>query len=329
MTANAIPKSEKTSAPIYVIEGKERDLVSLQTDELLDEIIEPDQRAVSLLNADPDKTSITDVLDELRTLPFLADIRVFLLKDADKFISQYRDQLEKYFDNPSPTATLILTVNSWPGNTKLAKKLTGAGKLISVASPKPWQLPARLIQYTADAHDKTLTKPAAELLVELTSDQLARLYTEIDKLATFAADKRSITAEHVESLIGHNRIFNAFAVIDAMTAGNTAQAIDRLRKMFAEDKTTEYTAVGAFAFHFRRLFNAKALLEKGKNPAQIASELRIWGKKDAFFAQVKRMSLKQIGDSISQLAQIDYQIKTGQAMPQTAIEKFIFTLAKN
>ncbi len=326
MTANAIPKSKKTVAPIYVIAGKEKDLVSLQTDELLDELIEPDQRAVSLLSADPAKTSIADVLDELRTLPFLADKRVVLIRDADKFISQYRDQLEKYFDNPSPTATFILTANSWPANTKLAKKLTKTGKLISVASPKPWQLPARLIQYTTDAYDKTLTKPAAELLVELTGDQLARLYTEIDKLATFAADQRSITAEHIESLIGHNRIFNAFAVIDAMTAGNTAAAIDRLRKMFAGDKSTEYTAVGAFAFHFRRLFNAKALLEKGKKPAQIASELRIWGKKDAFFDQVNRMSLKQIGDSISQLAQIDYQIKTGQATPKTAIEKFIFRL---
>lgn len=329
MTAKTTSKSEKISATIYVIACKERDMVNLTTDELLDKLVEPSQRQTGLLNAETSRITIAEVLDELRTLPFLTDKRVVLIKDADDFISKNREQLERYFDSPSATAVLILTVNSWPANTKLAKKLGKVGKLVAVVSPKPWQLPQKLVQYAADAYDKTLTKQAAELLVELAGDSLARLYSEIDKLTIYALDKKTITIEDVESLIGHNRLFNAFAVIDAVTAGDVAGAVDRLRKMFAADKSTEFTVVGAFAFHLRRMFNAKALLEKGRNPSQIASELRIWGKKDAFFSQLKKMSLKQIGNCLEQLAQIDYQIKTGQTKPKIAIEQFVMRLVVN
>jgi DNA polymerase-3 subunit delta len=330
----------KTKAElIYVIAGKEESLVSAECDKLLERLIEPQQRMVALFSADPKQISAVDVVDELRTLPFLAERRVVVVKGADKFISENRQLLENYFDNPCPTGVLILTVSSWSAGTRLAKKLPKVGKLISVAQPKPWQLPDRLINYAFDAHNKKLARDAAELLVELTGDELGRLYSEVDKLAIFAdspapaspdasrgGGEKTITPQHVEQLIGHNRIFSAFAVIDACLAGDSTQAVDRLRNMFAEDSSAEYSVVGAFAFHFRRLFNAKVLFEKGAQPSEIATKLRIWGNKEGFFAQLRRMSLQQIGDTLQQLAQIDYAIKTGQTKAQVAIERLALKL---
>jgi len=317
----------KTKAElIYVIAGKEQSLVSAECDKLLERLIEPQQRAVALFSADPKQVAVADVMDELRTLPFLAERRVVVVKDADKFISENRQLLESYFDNPCPTGVLILTVSSWPAGTRLAKKLQKVGKLISIAQPRPWQLPDRLIKYAFDAHNKELPHDAAELLVELIGDELGRLYSEVDKLTLFAGEEKTITPQHVEQLIGHNRIFGAFAVIDACLAGDSTQAVDRLRNMFAEDRTAEYTVVGAFAFHFRRLFNAKVLFEKGAGPSEVATKLRIWGNKEGFFAQLRQMSLQQIGDTLQQLAQIDYAIKTGQSKAQVEIEKLALRL---
>jgi DNA polymerase III delta subunit len=96
--------------------------------------------------------------------------------------------------------------------------------------------------------------------------------------------------------------------------------------MFASDKSTEFTVVGAFAYHLRRMFNAKVLLEKGVRQAEITNQLRIWGNKDSFFAQLRKMTLKQIGDGIQQLAGIDYAIKTGRTKPQVAIEQLVLKL---
>ena len=320
-------KTKKKQQLIYVIAGKETSLVNVECDKLLGELIEPQQRTMGLFKAEASEVSASDVLDEVRTAPFLTDKRVVLVKNADKFVSENRELLEKYFDNPCPTGVLVLTASSWPTNTKLAKKLPSVGKLLKVTGPKPWQLPQRLMQYANDAHTKRLTKDAAELLIELTGDDLPRLYGEIDKLALFADAERAITVSHIESLIGHNRLFNAFAVIDACLAGDVAKAVDRLRNMFAEDKSTEYTVVGAFAFHFRRMFNAKVLLEEGIRPAEITNRLRIWSNKDGFFLQVRKLSLKQLGENLQQLTNIDYAIKTGRTKAQVAIEQTVLKLA--
>jgi len=320
-------KSKKKDYLIYVIAGKDEASVNVECEKLLGRLLEPQQRAVGLFKADPVEVSVSTVLDELRTVPFLTERRVVLVKNAGKFVSDNRELLEKYFDNPCPTGILILTVISWDSRTKLAKKLPRVGKLLSITQPKSWQLPGRLIKYTADAHDKNLSKTAAELLIELTGDNLSQLYSEIDKLALFAHSEKVITAQHVELLIGHNRIFGVFAVIDAVIAGNVTQAVDRLRSMFAVNKSAEYTVVGAFAFHFRRMFNAKVLLEKGVSTGEIVNRLRIFGDRESFFAQLRKMSLKQIGTNLQQLAAADYAIKTGRTKTKVAIEQLVLNLS--
>jgi len=320
-------KTKKRRELIYAIAGKETSLVNAECDKLLGELIEPQQRTMGLFKADASEVSASDVLDELRTAPFLTERRVVLVKNADKFVSENRELLEKYFDNPCPTGVLILTVSTWATNTKLAKKLPSVGKLLKVTQPTPRQLPPRLMRYASDSHSKKLTRDAAELLIELTGDDPPRLYGEIDKLALFADAEKAITVSHIESLIGHNRIFGAFAVIDACLAGDVAKAVDRLRNMFAEDRSAEYTVVGAFAFHFRRMFKAKVMLEEGVRPAEIADRLRIWSNKDSFFLQVRKLSLKQLGENLQQLADIDYAIKTGRTKAEVAIEQTVLKLA--
>ncbi|HUT29242.1 MAG TPA: DNA polymerase III subunit delta [Sedimentisphaerales bacterium] len=320
-------KPTKERELIFVIAGKDDALVGAECDKLLAELLSPEEKTTGLFSADPAEVSATDVLDELRTLPFLTERRVLVVRGADKFVSANRELLERYFDNPCPTGTLVLTVNTWDSRTKLAKKLGGVGRLISVTQPKAWELPQRLIGYTHDAHGKNMGKDAAELLIELTGDELGRLYGEIDKLAIFADAEKAITAEHVEQLTGHNRLFNAFAVIDAVVAGDAGQAVERLRRMFAEDKSTEYTTVGAFAFHFRRMFSARAMLEDGVRPADIASRLRIWHNKEGFFLQLRRLPLNKIGDIMQKLADIDYAVKTGRTKAHVAIEQLVLGLA--
>lgn len=326
MVKNAL-KSNSRRELIYVIAGKGECLVNARCSELVGQLLEPEQRTLGLFDANPAEVAVSAILDELRTLPFLTERRVVVVKRADDFVSDNRRLLEGYFDNPSPTGILILTVNKWDSRTKLAKKLPRVGKLIIAAEPKPSELPRRLMQYCTDAHDKELTRDAAGLLIELTGEITALLYNELDKLALFAASDKAIQVGHVESLTGQNRLFNAFGVIDAMVDGNASEAVGRLRNLLAGDKSAGYTLVGAFAFHFRRMFNAKVLLERGVSVSHIAEKLRIWSNKKAYFARLRGMSLSQIGSMLEGLAQTDYAIKTGQANAETAIEQLVLKAA--
>jgi DNA polymerase-3 subunit delta len=335
---------------VYVIAGEEPTLVNARYTELIDRLIQPEQRDMGLLVVDADKAVIGEVLDELRTLPFLTKKRVVALRNADKFISASgeedeqeeqkaqegqgapasstnREILERYFDAPCPTGILVMTVKSWPKSTRLAKKLPAVGSLIEVKSPKGEEIPGRLSAYAQDAHSKRFEIGAVGLLIELAGDSITRLYTEVDKLAAYAANEKSITTAHVESLIGRNRLFDAFEVIDSCLNRQPAVAIERLRRMFADDKSAEYTTVGAFAYHFRRLFVAKKMLDEGHSQYEVAGKARIWNNKEAQFALLRRLSLKQIGDHIQLLAETDYAIKRGQAQPRIAIEQLVLRMA--
>jgi DNA polymerase-3 subunit delta len=323
---SAMAAKPQQRAAIYVVAGKDRFLVETECAALLDELIPQAEREMGLLCPDAAKAEVADVLDELRTPGFLAPSKVVLLKDADDFISENRDILERYFASPSPSGVFILTVSSWMKTTILAKKLSAVGKLITATELKEWQLPDFVISYAARKHQKTVTKATAGVLVELVGDEPGMLAGEVDKLAMFAADRKSITTEDVTSLAGHNRLFDAFEVIGAMTAGDTATAISRLRNMFRGSKDAEYTVVGAFAYHFRRMFQAKAALAKGANPSEVAGKLRIWRDKDAFFNQLRRVSLSDIGSVMRRLAAIDNATKSGQGTAEVAIEQLVVSM---
>jgi DNA polymerase-3 subunit delta len=332
---------------VFVVAGDDPAMVNTKYLELIDRLVPLDQRDMGLLVLDADKAQIIEVLDELRTLPFLTKKRVVVLRNADKFISAQneedeqgergkkdkfagstnRELLEKYFENPCPTGVLVLTVSKWASNTRLAKKLPEAGQLIKIESPKHGELPGIVVAYAQDKYNKRIEHNAATLLVELAGDNLPRIYTEIDKLAVYAANDKSITTAHVEALIGRNRLFDVFEVIEACLQRKPGPAVERLRKMFEGDKDNEYKAVGAFAFHFRRLFNVKKMMDDGLNEYQVSKQIWLGYNKEAQFALLRRLTLKQIGDQLKQLTETDYEIKKGISQPRIAIEQLVLRMA--
>ena len=319
---------KKDFKPIYVIAGKDTAIVNMQCDKLLDILLSHQDKSLALFDADPEKVTISQIFDELRTLPFLTDKRVVLLKNADDFITtDNRSYFENYFKNPCKSSVLVMTVTSWRSNTKLAKQLISVGELINAEPPKPWELPAEMIKYAKQTHGKIISSQSAQLLVELLGDNLPVLQNEVDKLALLVGENNSITSENIESLTGRNRVFNVFGVFDAALTGQTDNAISRLRNMFASDKSAEFTAVGAFEYQLNKMFKAKTMLQDHQNPAQIATKLRVFGRKEDFFKIVGKLSQKQIGDMIQKLAITDFEIKRGQTTAQAAIERLVLKLS--
>jgi len=328
MAASPHNRSGETE-PIYVVAGKDQPLVNATLGKLLDELIEPSERTTCLLDVNGRDVQACEVLDELRTLPFLARRRVVVVRGADEFVSRNRELLENYFAAPCTTGVLVLVVESWRGNTRLAKILARCGRLLNVVPPKGNALSGHLAEYARQSYGKRLAKGVVEALLELSGEELPRLYSEIDKLAVYADTEQLITLEHVESLTGYNRMFGAFEVIDAVIAGRAGQALDRLRRMFNDDRTAEYRIVGAFSFHLRRMFAAKSRLARGEQPQKIAREMKIWRNKQRFFAQLQELSLRQIGQYLQRLGRTDYEIKTGRTRTPVAMEQFVLELCRS
>jgi DNA polymerase-3 subunit delta len=318
-------KQTKTESAggLLVICGEDGFLVSKECEKQVDALLKDDERGMALYEPRADEAKIADVLDELRTLPFLAKRRVVLIKDAEPFIKENVESLEKYVDKPSPSGMLVMTVASWDKRLRFSKKVQAAGCLIEVGSVKGYQLPAYITTYAQETYGFRLDANCSRLLVELTGDDPGRLCSELDKLVVYVSPRKSITPQDIEALIGHNRMFGAFEVIDAIVAGQAGAAIWRLRNMFASDKSADFTVVGAFGYHFRKLFRAKALIGRGTSAQQAALQAGVKWKQQEFLQQVSRLSLPQIGDILAELGRIDYGIKTGQTTAPVAMERLI------
>ena len=94
---------------------------------------EADEMAVSRFEGKA--TSLADVLDELRTLPFFSKRRIVIVEEADPFVTKYRKELEAHVASPSGAGVLILMLKSWPSNTKLYKLVEASGLAIDCSNP--------------------------------------------------------------------------------------------------------------------------------------------------------------------------------------------------
>lgn len=207
------------------------------------------------------------------------------------------------------------------------------GQAINCEPVKPKELIPYLINYTTQTHQLSLTRPAAGLLVDLVGDEAGLLECEIDKLATYLAEPgrkvNRIEPQVVQDLVGNSRQFNAFNVIDAMTEGNTSLALRLFDQMISRSRDASFTAVGAFAWHFRRLYNARVMLDKRMPDQAIIAKLRLWGRVDEFMRQAKCLSIRQLAGILKQLMKIDLDSKTGGATVQSGLEKLIIGFCRS
>lgn len=332
MAAKKQSNQESSFQPVYVIHGKDRRsaLENLQT--LTGTILADADPQVCLSDYDS-SAEWADVIDDLCTLPFLSERRLVVIKDADPFVSRYRENLEAYLDKPSETGVLILLPDSFPKTTRLAKRIAKAGGLITCEPLKPRELPDFLIRYAKETWQLTLPRDGAAALVELVGDDSGMLVNEVDKLATYlarpAGGKKMIDLDLIHDLTGRNRQFNVFNVIDAMTTGATALALNRLDRMLAQDRDAQYTVVGAFAWHIRRLYNARLMLDQGQHPQAVIKQCRIWSQPDRFIGQVKALSIQKIAAILSELANLDFAVKTSTRSVKNGLEQLIIEFARS
>jgi DNA polymerase-3 subunit delta len=175
-----------------------------------------------------DHASLADVLDEVRTLPFLSKCRVVIVDGADPFVTAHRKELEVYAEKPVASAVLVLSVKSMPGNTKLAKLIEKSGLMIDCKSPDERELPRWLVELAKTQSHAKLEPDAATLLVELVGPEIGLLASEVEKLAVFVGDRKVIRHEDVARMVGAGRVEKIWTITDAATTGKGAEALTDL-----------------------------------------------------------------------------------------------------
>jgi DNA polymerase-3 subunit delta len=295
--------------PVYALVGTDAFLRDQNRREILRMVI-ADGDAQTCVETCDAESELAEVLDALRTGGLLAPRRAVVVRDADAFISRYRQQLENYLEHPASTGVLIFIVDSLPANTRLAKAIKKIGQVRDCKSPSARELPAQLVNLAAE-RDATLSRQAAQMLVQTVGSDLAQLVGEIDKLATYVGRGGQITLEAISQLVTSTAGPAAFDLTNALTAGDTAAALDALSGMLAT-RGEEFRALGMIGWHLRKSLRAADMYARGAGPGQICSELKIPRfQQQALTGLLKRRSVGQFHEDFRRLLRADLAMKTG------------------
>ena len=306
---------------VYVLHGDDAYLLDAQRREITDHIVGDADPQVCISNFDG-SAELADVLDELRTLPFLAPRRLVIVRDADSFVTAHREALERFLQTPPSSATLMLLVAHWSPRTRLAKLVGTIGQSIDCSLSKTGSLP-RWLSRAAGRRDKKLAPDAAALLAQWVGRDLAALDNEVEKLSLYVGDRPVIAMEDVCAVVTASAGPAAFDLTNAITVGDLAAALKALGGMLRR-RGDEFKTLGMIAWHLRRAMLAKELLQAGR-PARQALPFMPPGARNAFLALLNRRPLSAFRGDFRRLIRADLRMKSG-AKPAAALQELVATL---
>jgi DNA polymerase III subunit delta len=316
-------KRQSTCSAVIAIFGDEDLLVRESLGQIIHQTFPDGVPDLAISEFDPEKAELAEVLDELRTLPFLSEKRLVLIRNADSFISRHRETLENYVHSPSPTGILVLVARTFDARTRLHKAVQQCGQVIKCQAPFANKIPGWIAERASTRYQKTIAPDACGKLKDLVGNVLSLLDAELDKLSLYVGKRATITAADVEALVGNNRDEKVFGIIDAMASGDAAQAINLWNQVWATDRNAEYRSIGGLAFSVRRLLDAKQLADSGVSLEDLARKL--WTDSATLAARFRRFSVTDLQDQLATLLEVDVASKTGWANVRNDIEKFIIT----
>jgi DNA polymerase III subunit delta len=268
------------------------------------------------------------VMDELQTVPFFGERRLVVVDDADPFVTEYRARLEKTLAALPSTGVLVLNVKSWPSNTRLAKMIDPAGTIVC-KTPAARYLAQWCVKWATAQHQKQLTRPAAELLVDLVGPEMGLLDQELLKLAIYVGDGKRVDVEDVDKLVGRSREEKTWIIFDAIGAGQAKEALSILDQLLDQGEDF-FRLLGAFSKHLRQLAQAYRLTLQGRPLALALEEAGVL----PFNIRKSEQEMKHLGKRRLEklydwLLEVDQGAKGGsQLPPRTLLERLVLRMAR-
>lgn len=328
-------------APVYVLFGAETYLRDVAAKTIADmSFAEGDFRD---FNDTSFSLNVEDNLEQAlavaRQLPMMATRRVVRISDVRVSATGFRDTvgeaheeiLTAYFEDPSPTSTVIFVADDLNGVRKIGKLLrtkTTAVEFteLSDADLTKWAQD-QFKEWNAQLDTATLNEFVARV-----GPDVRRLNNEVKKLATAALPSNTITPELVEALVANTREIENFALTDRLVAGRRGEAMRLLTKIL-DDGAEPLALLGLIAYNYRRLLMVKDMMERGVDRREVATVVKMrYSEQEAFMSAARRAPIKTLASAIEKIAKTDLAIKTsiggsGPAGARLQIEMLVADLA--
>jgi DNA polymerase-3 subunit delta len=291
--------------------------------------------AVSRFSADRGETQ--SALQQSQTLPMLSLQQVVFLEEAEaieklgeKAREEAVDYLVSYLNDPAPFTILVIEAEKLDMRMVLGKKLADLALVVEVGVGD--KLEERL--GTAELLAKALAKEqgisfeqgAVEDLAEFVNGDLMRLKTEVDKLATFAADRKTIRREDVSALVISEKSTTIWEVAELLASHQPREALEFIDRLLREGEEPPMM-VGALAWMYRKLVEAsevrgmpvgwQAAKALGMRPDQAELAIRC----------ARKIPRERLLDGLQALQEADSRLKGGAKDIRAIMEFLVWRLS--
>jgi len=270
---------------------------------------------------------LSDIMDSLGTLPFLADRRVILVKEVENFTESSLNTLMSYLEHPTETSVLIISADSNFKKNKHYKKFVSSMETIAADVPQAHTM-KKWIKSFLEKENVDISPQAVDLIVELKGQDTAGIKAEIDKLISFSGGNK-IEVKDVEQIVGRSVTETVFKLVDAIDSGDGEWAFRILNDLY-NDKKQPVEIIGYLGWHMRMMQGVNLLSSKGAGVNEIASKLGYSpGYVKRLSYQAKKYDHSKIARRVSLLFETDKAIKTGQKDPNIALQMLVVEFLKD
>jgi DNA polymerase III subunit delta len=291
--------------------------------------------AVSRFSADRGETQAA--LDQAQTLPMLSSQQVVFLEEAEaieklgeKVREEAVERLTAYLADPAPFTALVIEAEKLDMRMLLGKKLAELTLVVEVGLGERVEDRIEAAVPLAKAMAKelgvTFASGAAEDLAEFVSGDLMRLKTEVEKLSTFAADRKTIHREDVGLLVISEKTTTTWEVADLLASQQPRRALEFVNRLL-RDGEEPLMMIGGLAWTYRKLVEASEL--RGVvNGWQAAKALSMNPERAELAIRcARKIPRERLLDSLLALQEADSRLKGGAKDVQAIMEFLVWRLS--
>ncbi len=224
---------------------------------------------------------------------------------------------------PGETALILVHTGGQAGRSLVDKVRKAADEVVDCTPVKAWELP-QFVAGEARRAGGRIDHEAAAIVVDAVGSDLRALSSAVAQLLS-DADDGTIRESNVRRYFAGRAEVTSFAVADAVMAGQTVTALERLRWALATGVAPVLvsSALAAGLRSLGKYFGARG----GGRDADLAREIGVppWKIKD-LAKQSRAWTPEGVAASIRAVAVADAAIKGAESDPDYALEQLVLTV---
>ena len=316
--------SKNILAKLYLLFGEEEYLVQFYA-KAIEDTAEKLQNSPLYKDVYEGNRPVGEIILAANTVPFFPGKRLVLVKDSKLFAAGRKADSEIMADFlPSiPDDTIIIFMESdVDRRLKLFKKAQEVGNVVNNERQTPVAL-AKWLTRQAKQKGVNLTASVANQIISTCGTDMTNLFFELEKLTSYAACTKTITAENVGEVCIPNLEARIFSLTKAVGAGEAREAL-RYYNNLIKLKESPIMILTMIIRQLRLILLCKLGLEKNIPRAKLAGDLKI---RDFVInevsAQGRRFTKEKLIELLQDCMDTDVKIKTGLVSDETGVEMLL------